>query len=222
MRLRCGCCCSYFTNASNVRRDDPYHTLGLEWGATMTEIKDAFRRRAATLHPDVNTSDPAAVAVQKFQKLISAYEALAKVHSSLNILDSDIDEWRFAIWRRGDQIAVNRTDVAGTAKHRPIPPAPTERRRFFSGAQLGHPTRGGVRRGGEFLDDGSSSIEGRGSSSVGRGQNKWVQNVVYKRWDRNNQAASFLDRHEGKVRDKMDDDDDAGRCDEWKHRTDVP
>ncbi|HEU4571678.1 MAG TPA: DnaJ domain-containing protein, partial [Candidatus Limnocylindrales bacterium] len=39
---------------------DPYEILGVDRSAEESEIKRAFRRLARELHPDVNTSDPAA------------------------------------------------------------------------------------------------------------------------------------------------------------------
>ena len=43
--------------------------------ATTNQIKKAYRRLAKELHPDKNTEDPEAV--QKFQDLSAAYEALS-------------------------------------------------------------------------------------------------------------------------------------------------
>lgn len=169
----------YFTNGQRIKNEDPYAALGLYWGATQAEIKVAFRERAAKLHPDVNTTDPPEVARQKFQALSMAYEKLTKTKGE-KLPKLDDDEWQWSIWLRGTHIAEARTDVAGVAKVRPIPPA--------IGAQqqqpymLGHPAGLGsmrYRRGGEYL--GSMSRDGP-SSSVGRGVNKWVDPKPYLPW----------------------------------------
>jgi molecular chaperone DnaJ len=54
---------------------DPYEILGVDRGADDGEIKKAFRRLARELHPDVNSSDPAAE--EKFKEAAEAYEILS-------------------------------------------------------------------------------------------------------------------------------------------------
>ena len=54
---------------------DPYTALGVPRGAASAEIKTAYRRRARSLHPDVNGSDPDAA--EKFKELVAAYELLS-------------------------------------------------------------------------------------------------------------------------------------------------
>jgi len=54
---------------------DPYDVLGVDSGADESQIKKAFRGRARELHPDVNTSDPAAE--EKFKEAAEAYEILS-------------------------------------------------------------------------------------------------------------------------------------------------
>lgn len=54
---------------------DYYETLGVGREADEAEIKKAFRRLARELHPDVNTSDPAAE--EKFKTAAEAYEVLS-------------------------------------------------------------------------------------------------------------------------------------------------
>ncbi len=49
--------------------------MGVPRSATLNQIKKAYRRLAKELHPDKNTEDPEAV--QKFQDLGAAYEALS-------------------------------------------------------------------------------------------------------------------------------------------------
>jgi hypothetical protein len=182
---------SYFTNTDTMKREDPYHHLGLQWGdgATTAEIQQAYRERAAELHPDVNKNDPPAVAIRKFQELQRAYQTLVKIHSHAGGLSQEKDdEWRFSIWRNGDRIAIDRTDVAGVMRKRPVPPAETEHspsRR--SGALLGHPSGTGSSSNAraEYLGDG-----GKRSSSVGRGQSKWVKPKEYVAWDGGSTKAS--------------------------------
>jgi len=169
----------YFTNGDRVKREDPYSVLGLQWGdgATTTEIKAAYKQKAAQLHPDVNRNDPTAPA--KFQQLQKAYTTLLKLSENINAAENT-EEWRFAIWNQGDRIAVDRTDVAGTRKMRPAVPATTAA--AFSRGQLGHPDgRGLIQRNGraEYLGDGKAPR----SSSVGRGLNKWVEPKEFKPWN---------------------------------------
>ncbi|HET6832091.1 MAG TPA: molecular chaperone DnaJ [Solirubrobacterales bacterium] len=54
---------------------DPYEILGVDRGSDEAEIKRAFRRLARELHPDVNSSDPAAE--EKFKEAAEAYEILS-------------------------------------------------------------------------------------------------------------------------------------------------
>lgn len=77
-----------------------------------------------------------------------------------------------------DRIAMNRNDVAGIARKRPQPPAETAMRN--KGALLGHPSGTGTFQRGEYLGDGKQATI---SSSVGRGQSKWVTPKEYVPWD---------------------------------------
>jgi DnaJ-class molecular chaperone len=54
---------------------DYYETLGVERGASETEVKKAFRKLARELHPDVNAHDPGAE--EKFKAAAEAYEVLS-------------------------------------------------------------------------------------------------------------------------------------------------
>jgi hypothetical protein len=190
----------YFTNGSSVKKDDPYTILGLRWGdgATTTDIKHAFRSKAKLLHPDIvrnrnsdshddsNTEkdDSKTMTIQEaereFQRLVTAYETLlTHVRGGMNEYDS-IDEWRVALWRQSDRMAVDRTDVAGVMKKRPIPPVSTKTSQY--GRELGHPSgMGNSTRRGEYLSTSSSSTSTssmkrrpKQSSSVGRGRSKWT------------------------------------------------
>ena len=53
---------------------DYYATLGLERGASETDIRRAFRRLALLHHPDRNNGD--SFAADRFRALVDAYEAL--------------------------------------------------------------------------------------------------------------------------------------------------
>ena len=161
---------SFFTNAHVVQRSDPYRLLGLEWGATTAEIKQAFRSKAQSLHPDVN---PSQQAHEEFLQLRSSYESLMRVHST-GTGDSDSTDWQFSLWSNGDRLARDRTDVAGVRRKRPQPPA----QRSFSEYQLGQQANKYTARA-EFLGNKSSKV----SSSVGRGINKWVTpKADYQEW----------------------------------------
>ena len=186
------CCRTYFTNGKVTKDNDPYELLGLQWGdgATTAEIKKAFLVKARELHPDLNTTDTPTQAQLKFQKLVKAYETLVPQKDS-EANDASLEDWRLAIWRKGDRIALDRTDVAGQARVRPAPPAKTSRHWYHS-RELGHPQGINVKRG-EYLEAGkgtSGSNAGTGnckrkSSSVGTGRSKWVKPKEFKPWNPN-------------------------------------
>lgn len=52
-----------------------YEVLGVAPGATPSELKAAFRRRARELHPDLHPADPEAT--RRFQELNEAYRAVS-------------------------------------------------------------------------------------------------------------------------------------------------
>ncbi len=54
---------------------DYYEIIGVERGASETELKRAFRKLARELHPDVNAHDPEAE--EKFKEAAEAYEVLS-------------------------------------------------------------------------------------------------------------------------------------------------
>lgn len=176
---------SFFTNGKRIHAEDPYRILGLEWGATATEIKQAYRLQAAQLHPDVNPHDAAATA--KFQRLTKAYKSLTNNNPGVDTTDDDVN-WRLSIWRKGDRLATERTDVAGQLRRRPIPPA--QLKKDVNRFTLGNNSNVGGRRRGEYLGETTVSV----SSSVGRGRSKWVSPKPYVAWD----AASETDDRETK------------------------
>jgi curved DNA-binding protein CbpA len=59
---------------------DPHAVLGVEPGASPTQIKAAWRRLARTHHPDLTGDDPAAsrVATQRMAEINDAYAALTR------------------------------------------------------------------------------------------------------------------------------------------------
>lgn len=56
-----------------LSNDDPYLILGILVGATLAEIKTAFRKMAMKWHPDKN---PGVDTNEKMQKIIAAYTFL--------------------------------------------------------------------------------------------------------------------------------------------------
>jgi hypothetical protein len=171
------------------RRKKTIRMLFLVCNATTAEIRQAFRERAMALHPDVVDTTVMSVdqAHEEFQNLVAAYEALMK-HVQADDCEN-MEEWRVALWRQSDRIALDRTDVAGMARKRPVKPAQTPQRSSY-GRELGHPSGKGVAAKGEYLSDGTTNTAKDGkklrSSSVGRGQSKWVKtkrNEEYKEWN---------------------------------------
>ncbi len=61
-------------NATNY-----YHILGVSENATLSEIKNAFRRKAKTFHPDINKSEGAH---EQFININEAYTFLVDLHSN--------------------------------------------------------------------------------------------------------------------------------------------
>lgn len=68
---------------------DPYQTLGVDRGATATDLHRAYRRLAKTLHPDLNPSDTEAEA--KFKQLSAAYGILSDPLSRARYDRGEID-----------------------------------------------------------------------------------------------------------------------------------
>jgi len=116
----------YFTNGDRVKGDDPYAVLGLTWGATNTEIKEAYHKLAREHHPDVSKAS-----LEKFQKIQHAYSSLMDVKIfRFSSSKEKLEQYSFQTWRLGDAIAQQRTDVAGAARKRPKPPAVSSRIRM--------------------------------------------------------------------------------------------
>jgi hypothetical protein len=63
-----------------VPKRDPHDILGVDPGASPTQIKAAWRRLARTHHPDLTGDDPAAsrVATQRMAEINDAYAALTR------------------------------------------------------------------------------------------------------------------------------------------------
>ena len=63
-----------------MTRRDPHDVLGVEVGASATQIKAAWRRLARTNHPDLTGDDPAAsrLATRRMAEINDAYAALTR------------------------------------------------------------------------------------------------------------------------------------------------
>jgi DnaJ domain len=174
--VHASCRRGYFTDGQKIHNDDPFKILGLEWGdgATSADIKAAFRKQAQKLHPDVNQTDSPEDALVKFQQLQRAYESLMKNVAGVNGDQHDLQQWRVALWRQSDRLALDRTDVAGVKRKRPAPPASASK---SYARELGHPDGNGGALRGEYIGEAA-----RRPSSVGTGQSKWVKPKEFKPW----------------------------------------
>lgn len=65
----------YFHATSALRKKDYYEVLGIQKGASLSEIKKSYFQLAKKYHPDQNKENPSAV--QKFQEATEAYEVLS-------------------------------------------------------------------------------------------------------------------------------------------------
>lgn len=166
----------YFTNGKFIQKNDPFKILGLEWGdgASSSDIKAAFRKQAQKLHPDVNKTDDPRQALEKFQQLQRAYETLMRNVAGVDGDKLDLEQWRVALWRQSDRLALDRDDVAGVKRKRPVPPASASK---TYARELGHPGGRGAAVKGEYLGE-----ETRRTSSVGTGRSKWVKPKEFKPW----------------------------------------
>ncbi len=66
-----------FTFSGYDRPESLYQVLGVEVDATQEELKRAYRRRAARLHPDKVIHEDRERATQEFQHLCHAFEVLS-------------------------------------------------------------------------------------------------------------------------------------------------
>ena len=80
--------------------NDPYEVLGIEPGATLDEVKRAYRGLAKALHPDAHPGDEAAA--NRFREVTEAYDLLSDPERR-----ADFDSGG---WRRG------RTDGFGPGR----------------------------------------------------------------------------------------------------------
>lgn len=174
---------SIFTNAHQaVKKDCPYTALGVEWGATNQEIKQAYREKCRQYHPDILAQKPMSISERQrmleiFQHIRKSYDALMNASEDFRHGSSEASKkYSFQVWRRGDTIAQNRTDVAGLARKRPAPPIDASDKTSYI---LGQPDGSGVRSSsrGEYLTDGTRQSA---SATVGTGRNKWTQPPEYK------------------------------------------
>lgn len=206
----------YYTNGINVKRDDPYAILGLSYGdgSTTKEIQSAYRYMASKLHPDVNTIDTPSIAIAKFQQLQKAYETLMRYNNvsiDINDMNHNQHEWKYSIWRKSDQLACDRTDVAGSMKKRPIMSAAVNDSSYYLGQSSYRNKRG------EYLtaDGSTTTIQQSSSSTVGRGINKWVtKSKEYIPWNQNQQQQQKQQQRQQQQSQStassstLDDDDD--------------
>mmetsp|Transcript_4976 Transcript_4976/g.7354 ORF Transcript_4976/g.7354 Transcript_4976/m.7354 type:complete len:223 (-) Transcript_4976:99-767(-) len=172
----------YFTNGDRVKGDDPYVVLGLTWGATNTEIKEAYHKLAREHHPDVSKAS-----LEKFQKIQHAYSSLMDVKIfRFSSSKEKLEQYSFQTWRLGDAIAQQRTDVAGAARKRPKPPAAVaEGKNVASRYTLGQPDGSGVRnrQNADYLTSGSLDKAEKNTGTVGTGRNKWITPPPWKPWN---------------------------------------
>jgi curved DNA-binding protein CbpA len=204
---------SLFTNTESLKRDDPYALLGLTWGATTSEIKEAYQRNAKQLHPDVNHSDTPEQAIQKFQRMKQAFEKLMNKKGASHFhhhREDLMEEWSFAIWRTADLISQDRNDVAGTKRKRPMKPVVSITNNKWGIAALGHPDgRGTPRQRADFIGDG----KGPSSQTLGTGQSKWVDSTkTYQSWTPPKEimraGKAHIDFHSRLTAFRNDDDND--------------
>ena len=163
---------SLHTNGSIVSMGDPYKILGLEWGATTTEVKAAYRQKALLHHPDVGRDR----CPEKFGRAKRAYDAITSKSSDTGDDAGSAFSWKS--WRRSDMIAEARTDVAGALRRRPSRPVGVD-----TSAVLGFSGSVPVSSRSDLLGNGEAP---RVSSAVGSGVSKWhsKDRKEYKPWNK--------------------------------------
>lgn len=118
---------------------DPYATLGIKRGASLDEIKSAYRRLAKELHPDANVGD--AAAAEKFQELQAAYDSLTDPDGP----PAGAPAWTFEHgmsaddYARGSELSDLFGDIAGNRRGRVSGAASTSMN--VPGEDLAHPLR---------------------------------------------------------------------------------
>ena len=89
-----------------MAKRDPHAVLGVDAGASATQIKAAWRRLARTNHPDLTGDDPAAsrLATRRMAEINDAYAALTREHGSRHGRGGHADDTPFepgVVRRRG-------------------------------------------------------------------------------------------------------------------------
>jgi curved DNA-binding protein CbpA len=134
-----------------VAKRDPHVVLGLERGATQTQIKAAWRRLARVNHPDLTGDDPAAsrAATRRMAEINNAYAALSReaARDARSTRASVPDD---AAPRRGGPPPPRPTRpvtarVDTTASFRPRNQTTSGARAAFAGAGSGPRVRAGTR-----------------------------------------------------------------------------
>ena len=67
---------------------DPYEVLGIERGASLADVRQAYRKAALKYHPDSQPENPEE-ASRKFHELTEAYKAISRSFSQEG--ESDVD-----------------------------------------------------------------------------------------------------------------------------------
>lgn len=105
---------------------DPYRILGVRYSADQEQIKQAFRKKARSVHPDVST-DPAAT--ERFRAVHLAYQLLRDPELRRQV-DAARTQSRAQEARQKDRRRTYYPDpVFGHT--RDIPPTPAQRRAFI-------------------------------------------------------------------------------------------
>ena len=115
-----------------------YHILGVPQGASLDEIKHAYRTKAFALHPDLN---PSAGASRQFQQLNEAYVILIRLLDSRSGSRSAFNSASSAggrTERKGQEAykeQQERERKAGTGRKLTVKPGKKRNRRNGSGAR---------------------------------------------------------------------------------------
>ena len=73
-----------------AEKRDYYEVLGIKKGASESEIKSAFRKKAMQYHPDKNPEDKEAE--EKFKEVTEAYSILSDPEKKENTIGSVMQE----------------------------------------------------------------------------------------------------------------------------------